>query len=160
MPVKVIELSAPDLDGPNAADYEVITHKNTLPCDLPPRDVRGVERRSPGRQTSKHTATVDRTRPEGLGDGSMADVSLIVSVLLDKFLYHLPLYRQHQRLCANGIGLCSATLTNWVQRSFALLGLIYQAQLRNILLSKVLVMDEAPIKARRNGKGPMKGPWF
>ncbi|MFT5392585.1 MAG: hypothetical protein ACI8PT_002783, partial [Gammaproteobacteria bacterium] len=35
MPVKVIELSAPDLDGPNAADYEVITHKNTLPCDLP-----------------------------------------------------------------------------------------------------------------------------
>jgi transposase len=33
---------------------------------------------------------------------SVADVSFLAGLLVDKFLYHLPLYRQHQRLLRVG----------------------------------------------------------
>ncbi len=36
--------------------------------------------------------------PVGVIDGSRADVSFIAGMMVDKFAYHLPLYRQHQRL--------------------------------------------------------------
>jgi hypothetical protein len=36
--------------------------------------------------------------PAGVIKGSRADVSFLVGLLLDKFAWHLPLYRQHQRL--------------------------------------------------------------
>jgi transposase len=41
--------------------------------------------------------------PAGVIEGSRADVSFIAGLLLDKFAWHLPLYRQHQRLEDAGI---------------------------------------------------------
>ena len=41
--------------------------------------------------------------PVGVLEGSRADVSFAAGLLIDKFLYHLPLYRQHQRLTDSGI---------------------------------------------------------
>ena len=61
---------------------------------------------------------------------------------MDKFIYHLPLYRQHQRLKDAGITLSRSTLTYWVQRSITLLKPIHDAQLEHILQSKTLSMDE------------------
>jgi transposase len=54
-------------------------------------------------------------------DKSVADVSFIVGMLVDKFQYHLPLYRQHQRLAAAGITLSRSTLGTIVARSIDLL---------------------------------------
>ena len=125
MPVKVIELSAPDLVGLTADDYEVITHKNTVVSRPATYVVLKYVHPVVKRRSTQQLLTVPT--PRGLWDGSMVDVSIIVSVLLDKFLYHLPIYRQNQRLRANGIDLRSATLMNWVQRSIVLLGLVYQA---------------------------------
>ena len=42
-----------------------------------------------------------------------------------------------------------------MQKASDLLKPIYLAQLRHILLSKTLAMDETPIKAGRSGKGKM-----
>jgi hypothetical protein len=36
--------------------------------------------------------------PPAVFEKSMADVSLLAGLLIDKFAYHLPLYRQHQHL--------------------------------------------------------------
>ena len=69
---------------------------------------------------------------------------------------HLPLYRQHQRLEASGIHVDRGTLTRYVQRTAELLAPIANAQLRSILRSKVLAIDETPIKAGRKAKGKMK----
>jgi hypothetical protein len=41
---------------------------------------------------------------------SVADVSLLACIV-DKFVYHLPLYRQHQRMNAAGIHIARSTLT-------------------------------------------------
>ncbi len=98
-------------------------------------------------------------------DRSFADVSLLAGILIDKFRYHLPLYRQHQRMTACGVNIARATLTNWIHRTSEILVPIYEAQLRSILLSKVLAMDETPIKAGRKkkkppGKGKMSTAYF
>ena len=47
----------------------------------------------------------------------MVDVSVVAGMLVDKFAYHLPLYRQHQRLAMNGITVSRASLTQWVKKA-------------------------------------------
>jgi hypothetical protein len=97
-------------------------------------------------------------------ENSIADVSFLVGMLVDKFVYHLPLYRQHQRLSSSGIELSRGTLTKLCQRSIELLRPIAEAQLAHILQSQVLSMDETPIRAgpakNKKGKGVMKQAWF
>ncbi|WP_220783866.1 IS66 family transposase, partial [Shewanella sairae] len=67
--------------------------------------------------------------------------------MVDKAVYHLPLYRQHQRMLDSGVQVSRATLINWVKRGIELLTTIYQAMLKHILLSSILAMDEVPMKA-------------
>jgi transposase len=90
----------------------------------------------------------------------MADVSLLAGVLIDKFTHHLPLYRQHQRLRDSGITLSRSTLTYTTQRTIELLRPICDAQLRHVLQSRVLAMDETPHKAGRKGKGKLNTVWY
>ena len=53
--------------------------------------------------------------PVAVLEQSYADVSLLAGMLVDKFRYHLPLYRQHQRMKASGITVSRASLTSWVR---------------------------------------------
>jgi transposase len=70
--------------------------------------------------------TADRT-PQAtsasatLFDGSLADVSFIAGMLMDKFSHHLPLFRQHRRLQQQA----SITLTQQVGRAADLLSPIH-----------------------------------
>ena len=96
--------------------------------------------------------------PLSVLEKSPADVSFLAGLLIDKVAYHLPLYRQHQRLAASGIRLARSTLTNYFHRTAALLEPIHDAQLASILESDILAMDETPIKAgRKKGKPPSRG---
>src|SRR5258706_269918 len=55
--------------------------------------------------------------PAGVIEGSRADVSFIAGVVVDKFAWHLPLYRQHQRLIDAGFNLSRPWLTQLVQQA-------------------------------------------
>ena len=71
-------------------------------------------------------------------------------------MYYLPVYRQHQRMAGSGITVSRAALSTWVHRAAELLRPVYDAQLRHIMQSKVLAMDETAIRAgRERGKGKM-----
>ena len=94
--------------------------------------------------------------PANVLDKSIADVSFLAGMLVDKFMYHLPLYRQHQRLRQCGIEIARPTLTNLSSRAIGLLEPIFDAQFEHILQSRVLAMDETPIKAGRKAKGKMR----
>jgi len=98
--------------------------------------------------------------PNQLWEGSYADVSFIAGMLTDKFMYHLPLHRQHQRLTINGIDLARSTLTSWSQHSIALLKPIYEVLIKDILAGQIVEMDETPIKASRKIKGKMHTGYF
>ncbi|MDT0499337.1 transposase, partial [Algiphilus sp. W345] len=69
---------------------------------------------------------------------------------------HLPLYRQHQRLADAGIQVSRSSLTQWTQRAIDLLRPIVEAQHRHLLQSRVLAMDETPIKAGREKQGKLR----
>ena len=98
--------------------------------------------------------------PPTVLDKCVADVSLLAGILTDKFLYHLPLYRQHQRIQAAGITVSRGSLTNWSARAIDLLEPIYAAQCAHVLQSRVLAMDETPIKAGRKEKGKLRQCYF
>jgi transposase len=97
--------------------------------------------------------------PMGVIEGSRADVSFVVGVMVDKFQWHMPLYRQHQRLGEAGFQLSRPWLTQLMQQGAQLLEPIYDAQLESIRRSRVKAMDETPIKAgyvKSSGAGPGK----
>ena len=123
-----------------------------------------IYRRPVLRHKSEQTVTT-APAPDNVLDGCYADVSLLAGIMVDKGVYHLPLYRQHQRMLNSGIQVSRATLTNWIQKSIELLTPIYQAMLKHILQSQVLAMDEVPMKAGRKSKagrspGQMKQTYF
>jgi len=160
VPVEVIPVPNPDLRGLTEADYEVIGEKVSYRLAQRPgayvllKYVRTVVKR-------KETETLCcPPAPPAVFEKSLADVSLLAGLLIDKFRYHLPLYRQHQRLAHAGITLSRATLTQWVHRSAALLEPIYYALLSSILQSQVLTMDETPIKAGHKRKGKLETGYF
>lgn len=105
-------------------------------------------------------AIVTAAAPANVLERCVADVSLLAGMLTDKFLYHLPLHRQHQRLLAAGIQLSRTTLTNWAGRGIDLIEPIFDAQWGNVLTSTVLAMDETPIKAGREAQGKMRQAYF
>ena len=85
---------------------------------------------------------------------------LILDEKLTRVTEFLPLYRQHQCMLDSGIHISRSTLTNWMQKGIALLNPIYLAQWRYILKSKILAMNEVPMKAGRKGHGKMQQTYF
>lgn len=160
VPVEVIELSAPELQGPNADQYEVIDYQITRRLAQRPGSYVVLEYRRPIWRHKNSASLREVPAPAAVFAGSLADVSLLAGILVDKFCYHLPLYRQHQRLQDAGITLSRSTLTNYTQRAIALLRPIYDAQWRHILQSRVLAMDETPIKAGRKKPGQLQATWY
>ncbi len=109
------------------------------------------------RESGEIVATV---APPAVLEKCAADVSLLAGMLIDKFLYHLPLYRQHQRLEAAGFTLSRMSLTNWSSRAIDLLAPIVEAQCQHVRASRVVAMDETPIKAGREKQGKMRQAYF
>ncbi|MDH1468836.1 IS66 family transposase [Shewanella sp. GD03713] len=160
VPVKVITLIPDELKGEDADKYEVIGVKSTFRLAQRPASFEVLRY---DRQIVKHKeseAILPSKAPFNVLDKSCADVSFIVGMLVDKFQYHLPLYRQHQRLAAAGITLSRSTLGTIVARGIDLLYPIVDAMLTSILQSQVLAMDETPIKAGKAGPGKMKQSYF
>ncbi len=160
VPIETIELSAPQLNGADADQYEVIDYKITRRLAQRSGSYVVLEYRRPLIRDKRASSLMEVPAPSAVFDNSLADVSLLAGILVDKFLYHLPLYRQHQRLADAGITLSRSTLTNYVQRAIGLLEPIYDAQWQHILQSRVLAMDETPIKAGKAGRGKLKQTWY
>jgi transposase len=160
VPVQTIQVPNPDIEGLSADQYEVIAEKLSYRLAQRPgsyvvlKYVRKVTKRRDTQQISCPPA------PVGVLENSRADVSFAAGLLVDKFLYHLPLYRQHQRLDAVGIKVSRPWLTQVAQAVISLLRPIYEAQLGSIRESRVQAMDETPIKADRTDHGKMKVSYF
>jgi transposase len=152
VPVEEIVVGNREIENPE--DWAVVGEKVTERLAQRPgsyvvlRYVRKVYKRKTDRVFSCAPA------PPAVLEKSCADVSFLAGLLIDKFVYHLPLYRQHQRLAAAGVHLGRSTLTHLVHRTAELLKPISAAQLRSILASSVLAMDETPIKAGRKDRPP------
>ena len=156
VPVRVIEVAPPD----DLENGEIIAIHSTFRLAQRRASYEVLEYRCPVIKASPEAAPQTTPVPGAIFTGSLADVSFLAGMLVDKFCYHLPLYRQHQRLAAGGITLARATLTPLVARSAALLAPIHLAQLEHVLESRVLAMDETPIKAGHKTKGKLESGYF
>lgn len=157
---KTIQRSVPELDGPEADDYEVIREERTYRLAQRPASYVVLEYVTPVVKHRPSQTLISPCAPPSVFPGTMADVSFVAGLVVEKFVYHQPLYRQHQRLARDGITVSRSTLTNLAHRGISLLEPIYHAQFKHILQSKVLAIDETPIKAGREKKGKMRLAWY
>jgi transposase len=160
VPVEVIELAAPEAEGLAPEEFEVIGHKDSYRLAQRPGSYVVLNYRRPVIKIKATQVIVSPAAPVGVIEGSRADVSFVAGLLIDKFAYHLPFYRQHQRLTDGGITVSRPWLTQIGQQGIALLEPIYDAQFESIRASRVKAMDETPIKAGRAGPGKLKAAYF
>jgi transposase len=160
VPVETITLPNPEIEGVAAEQIEVIGEKVSFRLAQRPgsyvvlKYVRPLVKR-------RDTETLHcPAAPAGVIEGSRADVSFIAGLLLDKIGYHLPLYRQHQRLTDAGINVSRPWLTQLARQGADLLEPVYAAQFASIRAGRVKAMDETPIKAGRAAPGKMKATYY
>lgn len=160
VPVQTMTLIPEDVKGLPADQYEVIGEKVTYRIAQRPGAYHVLKYRRLVVKLKENGKILALPAPESVLPGSRADVSFGAGLLMDKFAWHLPLYRQHQRLTAAGIRVSRPWLTQLAQALISLLSPIYDAQLASIRASRVKAMDETPIKAGRAGHGKMQTGYF
>jgi transposase len=149
VPIEEIEIPNPALEGIDSSLYEIVSEKVTHRLAQKPGSYVILKYIRKVAKLKENGKLLCAPAPSSVLEKSYADVSFLAGLLIDKFRYHLPLYRQHQRLADTGILLSRATLTTMVHRTVDLLEPIYYALLSSILQSRVITMDETPIKATR-----------
>jgi len=160
VPVQTIVVHAPEIEGLAPEQFAVIGEKTTYRLAQRPGSYVVLKYLRPVIKRLDTQAISCAPAPLGVIEGSRADVSFLAGLMLDKILYHLPLYRQHQRLDDSGITVSRPWLTQLVQRSSSLIEPIYDAQFASVRAGRVKAMDETPIKAGRDGPSKMKAAYF
>ncbi len=136
IPVRSIHLDHPDTAGKSADQYEVIGEKISYRLIQNPGSYEVLKVHRPVVKIKQSEQILCAPAPAGVIDDSRADVSFIAGVLVDKFAWHLPLYRPHQRLEAAGITVSRPWLTQISQKGISLLAPIYAAQYASVLTDK------------------------
>ncbi len=124
------------------AQYRVIvTHRPRLAC-------RACER------------IVEAPAPEHLIKSGLPTEAMVASVLVAKYGWHLPLYRQAKMLAAQGFDLDRSTLAFWVGYAAAELMPLYERLKATLLISAKLAVDETPVPVLDPGRGKTKTGYF
>jgi transposase len=75
----------------------------------------------------------------------LAGASLLADVIVRKFQYHLPLYRQSKILASQGIDISDSTLGHWVKQSGEVLLPLIEALWQRVRSAHYLQCDESPV---------------
>lgn len=160
VPVEEIRVEPPELAEHGTDEYEIIDEKVTHKLAQLAGSYVVLKYIQPVIKRKDSGQLLSAPAPTAVLEKSYADVSFLAGALIDKFVYHQPLYRQHQKLEHNGIVLARGTLTTSTQKAIGLLEPIYEAMFASVLKSLILAMDETPTKAGRAGPGKMKTGYF
>jgi len=92
---------------------------------------------------------IDRPLPKAIvGPG------LLAQIIIDKYVDHLPLYRQEQRFKREGVSIPYSTISDWIKNGCALLDPLGEALKKIVISSDYLHADETPLKVLdKNKKG-------
>lgn len=105
-------------------------------------------------------AIVQAPAPERLIKGGLPTEATVAHVLVSKFAWHLPLYRQSQILRSQGIDIERATLAFWVGYAAAELTPVYLRMRELILGSGKIAVDETVAPVLDPGRGQTKKGYF
>lgn len=105
-------------------------------------------------------AVVQAPAPERLIKGGLPTEAMVAQVLVNKYAWHLPLYRQAQMLASQGIDIDRSTLAFWVGYAAAELAPVAE-RLREILLAAPkITVDETTAPVLDPGRGRTKTGYF
>jgi transposase len=98
------------------------------------------------------TGVVMGELPERVIDKGIPGAGLLASILVDRYMDHLPLYRQRQRFLREKIPITSSTLEGWVRQGLERIEILYEHLARDIKNKGYLQIDETPIGVLESNK--------
>lgn|SRR5690554_1443724 len=90
--------------------------------------------------------------PERVIDKGIPGAGLLAMILTDKYVDHLPLYRQKQRFARENIQIPSSTIEGWTKEALIKLHPLYEQLVFDIKAKGYLQVDETPIKVLDSDK--------
>lgn len=82
----------------------------------------------------------------------IAGNNLLTQIVVDKYIDHLPIYRQLQRFSREGVTIASSTIESWQSLLAQLLRPLYQVHKHYTINNGYLQVDESPIKVQDKDK--------
>jgi transposase len=151
------DTKCPCCQGP----MHVIGEETSQRLDVIPAQYRVIVTRRPKYACRAcEQAVVQAPAPERLIKGGLPTEAMVASVLVAKYAWHLPLYRQAQMLAAQGLDLTRAVLAFWVGYAAAELKPVYLRLRELILASGKIAVDETVAPVLDPGRGRTKQGYF
>jgi transposase len=98
--------------------------------------------------------------PSRLIEGGLPTEALVADVVVSKYAWHLPLYRQAQMMAAEGIEIDRSTLAHWVGLAAFELRPLYDRLVANLKASTKLFADETRCPVLDPGRGKTKAGYL
>ena len=90
--------------------------------------------------------------PQSPIEHGMAGASVLAEIILAKFLYHLPFYRQINRFREFGLRLPASTVGDWYEKSVESLNVLYKLLRKQVMASEYIQVDESVVPVLDNEK--------
>lgn len=82
----------------------------------------------------------------------IASTALISMIFINKYLYHLPIYRTRQMILQMGVNVPESTLESWIRLGAALIKPLYAVHRLYVFKEVYQMIDESPIKVQDRDK--------
>lgn len=105
-------------------------------------------------------AVVQAPAPERLIKGGLPTEAMVAAVLVAKYAWHSPLYRQAQMLASHGIDIKRSVLAFWVGYAATEVNPLYLRLRELILTSSKIAVDETIAPVLDPGRGRVKKGYF
>jgi len=142
------------------APMHVIGEDTSERLDVVPAQYRVMVTHRPKLACRACEKIVQAEAPEHLIKSGLPTEAMVASVLVAKYGWHLPLYRQEKMLSMQGIEIDRSTLAFWVGYAAAELTPLYDRLKENLLQSARLAVDETPVPVLDPGRGKTKTGYF
>jgi transposase len=143
------------------APMHVISEETSQRLDVIPAQFRVIVTHRPKYACRAcEQGVVQAPAPERLIKGGLPTEAMVASVLVAKYAWHLPLYRQAQMLLAQGLDIKRAILAFWVGYAAAELMPVYVRLRELVLTSGKIAVDETVVPVLDPGRGRTKKGYF
>lgn len=150
-------------DGVNLDEYEIIGHDYTRKLHFQQAEAwvecidRPILRKKADKDALK-PEIIQAATPHAIIGGNHVAADMLSQLVVNKYSYHIPEYRQIKMLSEIGVTLPRSTVNNWIHSVAQLLFPLYEVQCRAVKAQGYLQVDEVPWKiADRKGKACRNG---
>ena len=98
------------------------------------------------------TGVIQEPMPPAIIEGGKLDISFLAHIIIEKFVFHMPLYRIAEKLLNRDIRITRQTLSQAVKACGQGILPLYRLMIQRTLAQGVIFTDDTPVKLQRPGK--------